>query len=223
MAPRKKRTPTAPAPLPPAVRVAIRPPPDTEPEAMCTLANKCIAAGTAYPATIGTSPYLAPMATAVAAVVTELPVADGGSLVAKSTLLAATRKLHSTIMGHGGWIDANMANMTPADAAAYAASAGFSTAKTAKRPKITEMRARNGAAGSLLLTAEFPSPPGRLLCCIEYSTDGEKTWTRGTDTELNHVDLPLVFTAGQSVVVRLRMFLRGAGYTQWAVFPMTVA
>jgi hypothetical protein len=36
------------------------------------------------------------------------------------------------------------------------------------------------------------------------------------------VDLPLVFAAGQAVAVRLRQLIRGSGYTQWAVFPMSV-
>jgi hypothetical protein len=144
-------------------------------------------------------------------------------VVAKSTLLAATRKLHGTIMGHAGWIDANMVGMTPADAAAYAVTAGFTTSRARQRATITEMQVKNGPAGSLLLIAEFPNTAGRCLGCTEYSTDGEKTWTRGPDTELNRVNLPLVFTAGQSVVVRLRMFLRGTGYTQWVVSTVTIA
>jgi hypothetical protein len=76
---RKKRTPTAPAPLPAAVRVAVHPPKESEPEAMCTLASTCLAGGTANPTTIGLSPFLAPMGTAVAAVQLEIPLANGGS------------------------------------------------------------------------------------------------------------------------------------------------
>jgi hypothetical protein len=219
----RKKTPTAPAPLPPAVRVAVHPPKETEPQEMCTLANTCLAAGTANPTTIGLSPFLAPMGTALAVVVLDIPLANGGSVVAKSSLLAATRKLHGTIMGHASWIDSNMVGMTPADAAAYAVSAGFTTSKVGQRPAITEMAVKNGPVGSLLLIGEFPNTEGRCLCCTEYSTDGEKTWTRGPDTELSRVSLPLVFTAGQSVAVRLRMFVRGTGYTPWAVSTMTVA
>jgi hypothetical protein len=220
---RKKKTPTAPAPLPPLVRVAVYPPKDTEPEAMCTLANKCLAGGTANPTTIGTSPFLPPMSTAVAAVTLEIPLANAGSVVAKSNLLAGTRKLHGTIMAHAGWIDSNMLGMAPADAAAYAVSAGLTTAKSGTHSTIAEMGVKNGAAGSLLLIAEFPNTEGRCLSFTEYSVDGEKTWTRGSDTELSRVNLPLVFTAGQSVAVRLRMFLRGTGYTPWAIFTMIVA
>lgn len=219
----KKRTAVAPAPLPPTVRVAVHPPKDTDPEGMCVLANKCTAAGTANPTTIGLSPFLAPMATAVAAVQLDIPLADGGSTVAKSNLLAATRKLKGTIMGHAGWIDSNMVGMLPADASAYAVLAGFTTAKAGHHPAITTMGVKNGPVGSLLLIAEFPDTDGRCLSCTEYSVDGEKTWTRGADTELSRVDLPLVFTAAQSVVVRLRMYLRGTGYTPWATFTMTVA
>jgi hypothetical protein len=220
---RKKKTPTAPAPLPPAVHVAVYPPKETESEEMCTLANKCLAGGTANPTTIGTSPFLAPMSAAVAAVTLEIPLANAGSVVAKSNLLAGTRKLHGTIMAHAGWVDSNMLGMAPADAAAYAVAAGLTTAKSGAHPAILEMGVENGPVGSLLLIAEFPNTEGRCLSCTEFSIDGEKTWTRGPDTERSRVNLPLLFTVGQSVVVRLRMFLRGTGYTPWSVFTMTVA
>jgi hypothetical protein len=36
------------------------------------------------------------------------------------------------------------------------------------------------------------------------------------------VNLPLVFTAGQAVAVRMRQFIRGTGYTPWVVVPMIV-
>ena len=84
------------------------------------------------------------------------------------------------------------------------------------------MGVTNGPMGSLQLQCEFPDPEGRCLSCTEYSTDGEKTWTRGPDTEKSHVDLPLMFTAGQTVAVRLRQFIRGTGYTPWAIFTMIV-
>jgi hypothetical protein len=218
----KKKTPNAPPPLPPKVRVAVHPPKETEPAEMCTLADKCIAAGTAHPTTIGLSPFLPPMVTVNAAVKAEIPAANSGNLVAKASILADTRKLHAGIMGHGAWIDSQMAGMTPADASAYAVSAGFTASKTTTRTGIPAMGVKNGPAGSLLLECEFPSPAGRCLCCTEFSIDGEKTWVRGPDTAKNSVNLPLVFTAGQSVVVRTRMFLRATGYTPWAVFTMIV-
>jgi hypothetical protein len=218
----KRNSPNAPPPLPPTVRVAVHPPKVTEPELMCTLADRCIAAGTANPNTIGTSPFLSPLATANTAVKAEIPAASGGNLAAKATLLAGTRRLRGAIMGHAGWVDTQMATMTPADASTYAVTAGFTTAKSTAHPAITAMAVTNGPAGSLLLQCEFPSPTGRILSCTEYSVDSEKTWTRGPDTEKSHVDLPLVFTAGQTVAVRLRQFLRGTGYTPWAVFTMIV-
>src|SRR5262249_41463650 len=116
-----------------------------------------------------------------------------------------------------------MVNMTPADAAAYAVAAGFTTSKTGNHPAITEMGVKHGPVGSLLLIAEFPTTPGRCLSCTEFSTDGEETWTRGPDTELCRVNLPLVFTTGQVVVVRQRMFIRGTGYTPWVLSTRTVA
>ncbi len=36
------------------------------------------------------------------------------------------------------------------------------------------------------------------------------------------MDLPLVFTAGQTVAVRLRQFVRATGYTPWVVFTLIV-
>jgi hypothetical protein len=218
----KKKTPNAPPPLPPKVRVAVHPPKETESAAMCTLADKCIAGGAANPNTIGLSPFLAPLVTLNAAVKAEIPAADGGNLIAKASLLAGTRKLHAGIMGHAGWVDTQMAEMTPADASAYAVSAGFTASKTSTHTGITAMGVKNGPAGSLLLRCEFPSPVGRCLCCTEYSIDGEKTWTRGPDTEKNRVNLPLVFTAGQAVAVRLRMYLRVTGYTPWTIVNMIV-
>lgn len=218
----KKKTPNAPPPLPPAVRVAVHPPKPTEPLAMCTLADKCIAAGTANPTTIGLSPFLPPLGVAVAAVKTEIPAANGGTLTAKATLLAGTRKLHAGIMGHAGWIDNQMASMTPADASAYAVLAGFTASKTGTHSGITAMGVKNGPVGSLLVRCELPNPVGRCLSCTEYSTDSEKTWTRGPDTEKSHVDLPLVFTAGQTVTVRMRQFIRGTGYTPWVVCSIVV-
>jgi hypothetical protein len=218
----KKKAPNAPPPLPPAVRVAVHAPSLTEPEAMCTLADKCIAAGTANPGTIGSSPYLPPIVTADAVVKAAIPTASGGTLVAKANLLAGTRQLRTNIMAHAGWIDSQMASMTPAAASAYAVSAGFTVAKAVTHSAITAMSVTNGPAGSLLLQCAFPDPQGRCLSCTEYSTDGEKTWTRGPDTEKSHVDLPLVFTAGQTVEVRLRQFLRGSGYTPWEIFTMIV-
>ena len=158
----------------------------------------------------------------VVAVKAEIPAANGGSLTAKASLLAGTRKLHAGIMGHAGWVDTQMAGMTPADASAYAATAGFTSAQTGTHPSITAMGVKNGAVGSLLLQCEFPNPEGRCLSCTEYSTDSEKTWTRGPDTEKSHVDLPPVFTAGQAVVVRLRQFIRGTGYTPWVVCTIVV-
>jgi hypothetical protein len=218
----KRKTPNAPPDLPPAVRVAVHPPRNTEPELMCTLGDKCIAAGAANPSTIGTSPYLAPLAAANTAVKAAIPAANGGSQVAKAALLAATKKLHAAIMAHASWVDNQMAEMTPADASAYAVTAGFTAAKAGARLPITAMAVKNGPVGSLVLQCEFPDPPGRCLSCTEYSTDQEKTWTRGPDTEKSHVDLPLVFTAGQTVAVRLRQFIRGSGYTPWAVFTVIV-
>jgi len=218
----KKKTPNAPPPLPPAVRAAVHPPKESEPAAMCTLADKCIAAGVANPTTIGLSPFLPPMVTANTAVKAEIPAANGGSLTAKATLLAGTRKLHAGIMGHAGWIDSQMAGMTPADASAYAVLAGLTASKATTRTGITAMGVTNGPVGSLLLHCEFPNPAGRCLSCTEYSTDSEKTWTRGPDTEKSRVDLPLVFTAGQAVVVRMRQFIRGTGYTPWVIVPMIV-
>jgi hypothetical protein len=125
-------------------------------------------------------------------------------------------------MVHASWVDTQMAGITPADASAYAVTAGFTAAKTATHPAITAMGVTNGPVGSLLLQCAFPAPAGRCLSCTEYSTDGEKTWTRGPDTEKSHVSLPAVFTTGQSVAFRLRQFIRGSGYTPWAVFTMTV-
>lgn len=218
----KKKTPNAPPPLPPAVRVAVYPPKESEPAAMCVVADKCIAAGVANPTTIGLSPFLAPLATTNSAVKADIPAADGGSLTAKASLLAGTRKLHSGIMGHAGWVDTQMAGMTPADASAYAVTAGFTAAKAGTHPTITAMGVTNGPVGSLLLQCEFPNSAGRCLSCTEYSVDGEKTWTRGPDTEKSKVALPLVFTAGQSVVVRLRQFIRGTGYTPWVIVPVMV-
>jgi hypothetical protein len=217
-----KKAPNAPPPLPPAVRVAVHPPKESEPTAMCTLADKCIAAGTANPTTIGLSPFLTPLATVNTAVKAEIPVANGGTLTAKASLLAGTRKLHSGIMAHAAWVDSQMASMTPADASAYAVLAGFTASKTTTRTGITAMAVKNGPVGSLLLQCEFPNPEGRCLSCTEYSTDAEKTWTRGPDTEKSRVDLPLVFTAGQTVAVRLRQFVRATGYTPWVVFTMLV-
>ena len=46
--------------------------------------------------------------------------------------------------------------------------------------------------------------------------------SRRSGAELSHVNLPLVFTAGQAVVIRMRQLLRGNGYTPWATFPMIV-
>jgi len=218
----KKKTPNAPPPLPPAVRVAVHPPKETEPAAMCTLADKCIAAGVANPNTIGLSPCLPPLVVSNNAVKAEIPAASGGALTARASLLAGTKKLHAGIMAHAGWIDSQMATMTPGDASAYAVTAGFTAAKAATRTGITAMGVKNGPMGSLLLRCEFPNTPGRCLSCTEYSTDGEKTWTRGPDTEKSQVDLPLVFTAGQAVVVRLRQFIRGTGYTPWVIVPVIV-
>jgi hypothetical protein len=219
---RKKTTAIAPPPLPPAVRVAVYPPRVTEPDETCTLADKCTAAGAANPTTIGMSPFLAPIATGSATVKLDIPLANGGSLVAKSSLLAATRTLHGSIMAHGGWIDAQMLTMTPAAAAAYAVSAGFTTSKTGTHGGITAMGVKNGPVGSSLLICEFPSPRARCLSCTEYSVNAQQTWTRGPDTETNRVTLPAVFTAGQTVNVRLRMFLRGTGYTPWDIFTLIV-
>lgn len=219
---RRKKTPNAPPPLPPVVRVAIHPPKETEPEAMCTLADKCTAAGTANPNTIGMSPFLATIASQCTIVKADIPLANGGALVAKSNLLASTRKLHTAIMAHGAWIDTQMRTMTPADAAAYAVSAGLTTSKSGAHAPITEMDVKHGPVGSGLLTCEFPSPPERCLSCTEYSVDGQKTWVRGPDTETNHVDLPRVFTPGQTVDVRMRMFLRGTGYTPWKIVTIVV-
>jgi hypothetical protein len=84
------------------------------------------------------------------------------------------------------------------------------------------MAVKNGPTGSLLLQCELPNSDGRCLSCTEYSTDSEKTWTRGPDTEKSRLDLPLVFTAGQTVSVRLRQFVRATGYTPWVVFTMIV-
>jgi hypothetical protein len=217
-----KKTPNAPPPLPPAVRAAVYPPRESEPAAMCTLADKCIAAGAANPTTIGLSPFLPPIVTANTAVKAEIPAASGGSLTAKASLLAGTRTLHAGIMGHAGWIDGQMAGMKPADASAYAVLAGFTVAKTGTHPAITAMGVTNGPVGSSLLRCEFPNPAGRCLSCTEYSTDGEKTWTRGPDTEKSRVDLPLVFTAGQTVAIRLRQFVRATGYTPWVVCTIVV-
>jgi hypothetical protein len=219
---KKKTTAIAPPPLPPAVRVAVHPPKESEPDEMCTLADKCTAAGVANPTTIGTSPFLAAVTAGSAAVKLDIPAANGGSQTAKASLLAATRKLHGAIMAYGGWVDSQMLSMTPADAAAFAVSAGLTTSKIGTHAGITAMSVKNGPPGSGLLICEFPSPDGRCLCCTEFSVNAQQTWTRGPDTEVNHVDLPLVFTAGQTVNVRLRMFLRGTGYTPWDVFTIVV-
>ena len=218
----KKKTQNAPPPLPPAVRAAVHPPRLSAPAENCTFADKCIAAGAANPTTIGLSPFLAPMATANTQVKTLIPEANGGDLVAKASLLAETKVLHNAIMAHAAFIDNQMAGMTPAAASAYAVTAGLTVAKPSTHAAITVMNVKNGPVGSLLLQCEFPDPEGRCLSCTEYSTDSEKTWTRGPDTERSRVNLPLVFTAGQAVVVRLRQFIRGSGYTQWELFPMTV-
>jgi hypothetical protein len=208
--------------LPPAVRVAVHPPRWSEPAKMCTLGDKCIAAGTANPGTIGLAPYLAPLVAANAAVKAAIPAANDGGTTAKTALRAVTKKLHSGIMAHAGWVDRQMADMTPADAAAYAVLAGFTSAKQGTHLGITTMAVKNGPVGSSLVTCEFPNTPGRILSCTEYSVDGEKTWTRGPDTETSHVDLPLVFTGGQTVAVRMRQFLRGSGYGPWEVFRIMV-
>ncbi len=142
--------------------------------------------------------------------------------MAKAALLAATKRLHKAIMAHASWVDSQMAAMTPADASAYAVLAGFTAAKRVSHAGITAMGVKNGPVGSLLLLCEFPNPPGRCLSCTEYSTDSEKTWTRGPDTEKSRVTLPAIFTAGQTVSVRLRQFIRGSGYTPWEVFTLIV-
>jgi hypothetical protein len=218
----KKNVPNAPPPLPPAVRVAVHPPKDSEPAAMCTLGDKCIAAGTANPSTIGLSPFLPPLAAINTAVKAEIPAANGGTLTAKASLLAGTKKLHSGIMAHAAWVDSQMAGMASADASAYAVLAGFTASKTSARTGITAMVVKNGPVGSLLLQCEFPNPDGRCLSFTEYSTDSEKTWTRGPDTERSRVYLPLVFTAGQTVSVRMRQFVRATGYTPWVVVTTLV-
>jgi hypothetical protein len=218
----KRKTDTAPAPLPPAVRVAVHPPGEDQPEQMCTLADRCLAGAAANPNTIGTSPFLPPLTTANTATKALIPSGVGGSPAQKTSLRASTRKLKGFIMGHAGWVDSQIVGLTPADATAYATAAGFTTAKAITHAAITAMDVTNGPPGSALLVCEFPDPPGRCLSCTEYSTDGQKTWTRGDDTEKSHVNMPLVFTPGQKVDVRMRQFLRGSGYTPWVTVSIVV-
>lgn len=218
----RKRTQNVPPPLPAAVRVAVHAPRETAPDEMCKLGDRCVAGGVANPKTVGQSPFLPPVITGLAAVREDIPAADGGSVVARSNLLAGTRKLHGAIMAHAGWVDTQMLDMTPADAAAYAVAAGFTTAKVSARTGILAMEVKNGPKGSLLLLCDFPNPPGRCMSFTEYSVDDEKSWTRGPDTELSHVALPAIFATGQAVAVRLRQYLRGTGYTPWVVFKMNV-
>ena len=217
-----KRTKEAPAPLPPVVRVKVNPPKDTDSAGMTALADSCIKGGTDFPTTIGISPFLPAMTTENAAVKLQMPNAKDGGVSANATLLTLTRTLKGSIMGHGAWLNSQMLNMTAAAASAYSVNAGLTTAKTpGHHDLVVADTVKNGPAGSLLLTAWFISAPGRVLSCVEYSTDGQKTWSRGTDTEVNHVNLPLVFTVGQAVAVRTRRFMRGTGYTPWLIFEMT--
>src|SRR5258708_7683894 len=105
----------APPPLPPEVRVAVHPPKDADPEAMSTLGDKCIAAATANAGTIGQTPSLTALTPASAAVKAQTPAANRGALGAKAALLAATKRLHKGIRAHAGWVDNQMAEMTPAE------------------------------------------------------------------------------------------------------------
>jgi hypothetical protein len=218
----KKKTSTALPPQPHTVRVAVHAPQERDPAGLCTLGNKCIAGGTSNPKTIGLSPYLPQVATGVATVQPLIEPASRGGVVEKANLRAAAKVLRTAILGHGGWVDNAVRGMSAADGQAYAVAAGFTTVKAGHHPVITAPGVKHGPVGSGIIECEFPNPAGRCLCCSEYSLDGEKSWIRGPDTEKSHMSLP-PFTLGQSVVVRLRMFLRGTGYTPWVSFTIVAA
>lgn len=215
----KKKTSTALPPEPHTVRVAVHAPKVSDAAGLCTLGNKCIAGGAANPKTIGLSSYLPQITTGVSTVQPLIEPASGGGLVERANLRAAAKVLRTAIVGHGAWVDNQVRGMSAADGQAYAVAAGFTTVKTGQRTPITAPGVTHGRVGSGVIECEFPNPKGRCMCFTEYSLDSEKTWTRGPDTETSHVSLP-PFPLGQSVVVRLRMFLRGTGYTPWVSFTI---
>jgi hypothetical protein len=204
----------------PTVRVAMHAPGLHEPELMVTFGVKCLAGGTANPTTIGTSPYLPPIQAEVTAVNALVAPAAGGATTSKTNLRAGTSKLFGAIKAHASWVGIQILPMAAAEAQAYVIAAGFTPAKIGTHP-ATDLEVTQGKPGSGIIHASFDNPPGRVMGFVEYMLPGTTAWIRGEDTDLSHIDLPPL-TPGETIQVRLRLFIHGEGYTPWTLFSIIV-
>ena len=208
------------APKPPRrVRVAKKTPRITDPVGMATFGNKLTAAGTAHPTLFGGSSALPLLTAALLILGSAIVTAQGGSDSAQSALLTASSKVHDIIDQHAAWIQGAADALPSTDAATFITTAGFQVAKAAQRVALTAPELTNGVP--TVVHFQLPSIAGAIMWFTEISVDGGKTFTGSVDTE--HVKGDITgLTSGQSVIVRLRAYVRGTGYTPWTDLPIIV-
>ncbi len=145
--------------------------------------------------------------------------AEGGSDAAQTALQSAAIGMRDTIGQHAAWIQSEANKKAPPDALNYIITAGFQVAKKGQRTKITAPEVTNGGPG--VVHFEVPATPGALMWFTEVSLDSGKTYARTVDTE--HVKGDITgLPSGQSVMVRLRTYVRGSGYTPWTTATIVV-
>jgi hypothetical protein len=207
-------------PRPPArPRVAQHSPPINQPGQLGIFAGKLIAQLVDNPGIYVNPPWLAALQSGNAALSAAVVAAEGGSDAAQTTLLSAAIGMRDTIGQHAAWIQSEANKKTPPDAMNYIITAGLGVAKKGQRTKITSPEVTNGGPG--VVHFEVPTIPGALMWFTEVSLDSGKTYARSVDTE--HVKGDITgLPSGQTIMVRLRTYVRGNGYMPWTTTTIVV-
>jgi hypothetical protein len=214
----KTRTRKAKPKPPQRVLLAVKAPPVNDSEANATFGNKLTAAAIAHPALFVSPPYIPQLTTALGTLGGAIIAAKGGPDSAQTALVAAVAKVRYTIDQHAAWVQGGADLLAPADAVNYITTAGFQVAKKGQRTPKTSPEISNGAP--TVVHFELPPTPGAIMWFTEISSDG-KTFTRSVDTEHLKGDITGL-PSGQSLTVRVRAYVRGAGYTTWTTLSIVV-
>ncbi len=84
---------------------------------------------------------------------------------------------------------------------------------------MTAPQLTNGAP--TVVHFELPRVTGAIMWFTQLSTDGGKTFVEGIDTEKRSGDFTGLISA-QTIIVRVRAFVRGSGYTPWTTLSIVV-
>jgi hypothetical protein len=210
MAVTRKTKPKKPPP-PKRPRLAKKLPKLSDPEALLTLGNTCVAAVANNATMFPNPPYTTPLRAALAALAPAITAAASGGVAAATALQTAALAVRDLLDQHGNWVDALATAAPPEQAAVIITTAGFHVSLVGATAKAKKQGVDNTTKSGTVL-CQLIKVAGALMYFWETSTD-QKTWTKeALDTELIKGTIAGL-TPGQVYYFRFRSYIRGKGYT----------